>query len=59
MVCASGDAEAHRQLYVAAPRKVRRGWIKVHRERRCALDPTHRSATHELHPSQRPQRHVA
>src|SRR6266568_4108944 len=31
MVCASGDAEAHRQLYVAAPRKVRRGWIKVHR----------------------------
>jgi hypothetical protein len=30
MVCASGDAEAHRQLYVAAPRKVRRGWIKVH-----------------------------
>ena len=28
MVCASGDAEAHRQLYVAA---VRRGWIKVHR----------------------------
>jgi hypothetical protein len=29
MVCASGDAEAHRQLYVAAPRKVRRGWIKV------------------------------
>ena len=31
MVCASGDAEAHRQLYVAAPRKVRRGWIEVHR----------------------------
>jgi len=31
MVCASGDAEAHRNLYVAAPRKVRRGWIKVHR----------------------------
>jgi len=31
MVCASGDAEAHRKLYVAAPRKVRRGWIKVHR----------------------------
>src|SRR5262249_43955180 len=31
MVCASGDAEAHRQLYVAAPRKVRRGWIKAHR----------------------------
>jgi hypothetical protein len=31
MVCASGDAEAHPQLYVAAPRKVRRGWIKVHR----------------------------
>ena len=31
MVGASGDAEAHRQLYVAAPRKVRRGWIKVHR----------------------------
>jgi hypothetical protein len=30
MVCASGDAEAHRQLYVAAPRKVRRGWIEVH-----------------------------
>ena len=28
MVCASGDAEAHRQLYVAA---VRRGWIEVHR----------------------------
>jgi hypothetical protein len=28
---ASGDAEAHRQLYVAAPRKVRRGWIEVHR----------------------------
>src|SRR5215475_7096474 len=27
MVCASGDAEAHRQLYVAA---VGRGWIKVH-----------------------------
>src|SRR5262249_39824258 len=31
MVCASGDAEAHPQLYVAAPRKVRPDWIKVHR----------------------------
>ena len=46
MVCASGDAEAHRQLYVAAPRKVRRGWIKVHRG--VAARSTQRTAAQRM-----------